>query len=217
MNPAKLVTVSIVNWMTRGFTQQCIESIQRFYPDVPIIMIDNGSCDPSLLFVASCSNVIRILNPTNIGHGPAMDQVMRLAQTSYVFTFDSDCEMMGEGLLELLLEQVNGVYAAGLLVNVDNNGRNVRSKKALLSTAYIHPRAAMFDRKRYFKLEPFSDHGAPCIQNMQSAQYHDFTLVDVPEIEEYFVHEKRGSWPPDYQTKPTISFMRDDTRAGVKK
>src|SRR5215210_2081905 len=92
------ISAVVVNYRTLELTRACVESLLAHYPDLTVILIDNGSGDESSRYVCrlgeTMSNVRAVLNPRNLYHGPALDQGVRLARTKYVFTLDSDCEIL---------------------------------------------------------------------------------------------------------------------------
>ena len=174
------VTAIIINCRTLRLTQKCIESVLQFYPNIPIVFIDNGSKDKSTRYVRRMAerydNIVGVLNKRNCGHGPGMHQGLTLVKTTrYVLTFDTDCRMKQAGLVEAMLGCFNSkVYAVGYLQHVDDMGHDVAKGQGY---PYVHPAVMMLDRKKYFKLTPFNHHGAPCVMNMRDAVRHKYRLV----------------------------------------
>jgi hypothetical protein len=57
-------------------------------------------------------------------------------------------------------------------------------------TYYVHPFAAVIDRRKYFTLPPFVHHGAPLYRNMWGATKAGYHLRHVT-IEDHVVHRRR--------------------------
>jgi GT2 family glycosyltransferase len=192
------ITVIIVNYRTRAFTQRAVEGLRSFYPETPLLLIDNGSNDDSTKYIASIGDqdphTRAILNALNRYHGPAMDQGIRHSETRFVFTLDSDCEVQQGGFLEQMLKYFDNPlsYAVGWLVNMDRYGfqKDADARQTLIP--YIHPHAMLLDRDKYLSLPPFVHHGSPCLTNMRAAQENGYTVRDFP-IAGYVLHYGRGT------------------------
>jgi GT2 family glycosyltransferase len=194
----KEITVIIVNYRTRAFTQRVVEGLRSFYPTMPLLLIDNGSNDDSTQYIVSITDqdphTRSILNTCNHYHGPAMDQGIRHSTTRFVFTLDSDCEVQQGGFLEQMLNYFDDpqTYAVGWLVNMDHYGFQKDSDVRQTLVPYIHPSAMLLDRDKYLSLPPFVHHGSPCLTNMRAAQENGYTVRDFP-IAEYILHYGRGT------------------------
>lgn len=197
MTDLRDITAIIVNYKTLDLTAACVESVLAIYPDVPLILVDNGSADSSTQYIVDQArlhpHVVALLNSTNRYHGPAMDQAIRLSRTPYVFTLDSDCEILGGGLLEGLRAAFVDplLYAAGELRHIDPFGYDLRPGIPYY-THYIHPYAMMLDRAKYLSLRPFIHHGSPCIKNMRAAQLRGLHFYDFA-VAEYVWHHWQGT------------------------
>ena len=191
------VTTLIVNYKTLRLTRICVESFLDFYPSAKMLLIDNGSFDASTVYIEHMAsryeNVNQILYQKNIYHGPALDQGIRAAQTGYVFTLDSDCEVVRGGFLEEMLHQFENplLYATGNLTYKNRHGFNCK-KEDKRAIKYINPHAMMIETYKYQMLSPFFHHGAPCIKNMSDAERKGFLVENFP-IEPYIRHEGRGT------------------------
>jgi glycosyltransferase involved in cell wall biosynthesis len=207
-NPAersvdRSITALVVNYRTAELTRRCVDSLLAQYPTVQLLVIDNNSADESTAYVSGLAteheNVRVQLNDRNIYHGPALDQGLRLAQTPFVFTLDSDCEVFGSGFLEQMLSRFDDplLYAVGELryknrfgytyANWDVDGRD---RPAWIP--YIHPYAMLLDRRKYLTLPPFIHHGAPCIKNMRAARRAGYVVRHFP-VYEVVRHEHGGT------------------------
>jgi glycosyltransferase involved in cell wall biosynthesis len=197
------ITAVVVNYRTLALTRACVESFLAHYPDLALILIDNGSGDESSGYVLELGetlpNVRAVLNPRNLYHGPALDQGVRLAATQYVFTLDSDCEIRRGGFLEKMLSQFEdpSTYAVGGLRYKNRFGFTYGYGEAAESESrrripYIHPYAMLLDRGKYLDLRPFIHHGAPCIRNMEDAQRAGYRVAHFP-IGDFVFHRMEGT------------------------
>lgn len=203
------ITVLIVNYKTRDYTRRAIESVRQYYADVALIVIDNGSKDESAEFLRELkqrdSNACVVINDNNRYHGPAMDQGIRLATTPYIFTLDSDAEVIKGGFLEQMTElfRDQSVYAVGELRYKNRFGYTYGYVTSDGHTAhanpenrrripYVHPYAMLLDRTKYGRLHPFVHHGAPCLKNMRDAKRVGYLVRHFP-IGGFVIHHLEGT------------------------
>lgn len=197
MNSLDDVTVLITNYKTYELTAQCVSSLLTHYPEVNVLLIDNGSQDESTAYIQRVSeeheNVKSLINEQNRYHGPAMDQGIRVSNTRYVFTLDSDCEIIKKGLLERMVKEFEEptLYAIGRLVYMDRYGYETTSKLHK-RIKYVHPYAMLLDKQKYLCLKRFVHHGSPCIQNMKDAQRSGYKLMNFP-LHDFIFHHGRGT------------------------
>lgn len=197
------VTAVVVNYRTLELTRRCVESFRERYPGVALLLIDNGSGDESTDYVRAAGqelrNVTVQLNDHNLYHGPALDQGIRLANTDYAFTLDSDCEVRVGGFLEQMQQRFDDarVYAVGELRYKNRFGftyaygyENPQPRPRWIP--YAHPYAMLLDRRKYLGLRPFVHHGAPCIRNMEDAKRKGYIVVDFP-VGDSVAHEMQGT------------------------
>jgi len=208
------VTVVSVNFQTLALIQDCIRSLRRFYPGVSLLIVDNGSHDSSTRYICNLarrSKVTRaLLNEDNVGHGPALHQAILAAQTRYVFTLDSDCQVIAGGFLEQMLEffQDDQVYAVGAIrywvSTRPASGAVLRAHQPSVQRAeafshegsrYVpgaHPARMLLDREKYLELPPFRHHGTPAFWNMREASRRGLRLARFP-IARYVRHLRAGT------------------------
>jgi glycosyltransferase involved in cell wall biosynthesis len=198
---ASSVTALVVNYKTLELTQRCIQTLVTHYPLLPIVLIDNGSGDASSAFIAQVAseheNVRSHMNARNLYHGPALDQGMRLADTPYVLTLDSDCEILDGGFIESMLREFDdpALYALGELRYKNRFGYTYGywySEPRAGWIPYVHPYAMLVDRGKYLDLPPFVHHGAPCIKNMRGARRAGYSVRHFP-IYDFVRHHLRGT------------------------
>ena len=198
MDIDKKVTAVIINYQTPDLTVRAVESYRASYPDLPLLLIDNGSEDRSHQVLQSYHQLTPALvqfikNNRNLFHGPAMHQALQLITTDFVLFLDSDCEITEGGFIERmlgLLESDARNYAAGKLAYMNKRGYDVaQNEKAI---PYIRPLCMLIERHLYFTLPPFLHHGTPCLDNMRQATAQGYRLVDFP-VFDYVVHKGRGT------------------------
>ncbi|SHK68803.1 glycosyltransferase family 2 protein [Rhodothermus profundi] len=190
------VTAVVINYQTPDLLEVAVRSFRRYYPMVPLLIVDNGSRDHSRQvieqLIAEGHAAVRALwLPENIYHGPAMHRAMEAITTPYVYFFDSDTETRRGGFLEPMIAALEAdpqAYGAGRIVEVDRR-RGFRKAGGLpvLATPYLLLRRAF-----YFRLPPFIHHGLPTLQNFRAAEQAGYRLVSFP-IETYVHHLGRGT------------------------
>lgn len=197
MSDAATITTLIINYKTSDLLRGCVESFRVHYPQVPLLLIDNGSADDSTAYIrqvaATTPRVQCLLNPRNLFHGPALDQGIRHCATPYVFLLDSDCLVLQTGFLEQMrqiLEQ-RGAYAVGRLQTKNRFGYDVLpgTQGAI---PYGDPHALLLRKSIYLLLPPFVHHGAPGLQNMRQAWRRQQPVVAFP-IHQFVQHLGRGT------------------------
>jgi len=113
----KKVSAIIVNWNGKNETADCIQSLlDQDYPDVEIIVSDNGSTDGSSEFLRErFSTSIRLLeNGRNLGFGTAVNRGLAVAGGDFLIFLNNDLVLEPDSVGELaaLLESDDGIGAA---------------------------------------------------------------------------------------------------------
>ena len=175
----------IVHYQTPDLLKKAVESFKYHYPEIPLVVLDNGSDSEVVNQVAewidSKSNTQWVRLPNNMYHGPAMDFAARqIVKSKYVFFLDSDTETKARGFLEQILERLESDgknYAAGMFNRVNKRGfsTNKPSGEIILQTPYM-----VVKRLLYIQLPPFIHHGQPTLQNFREAWLKGFQLVEYP-------------------------------------
>lgn len=200
----KNLTGLVVSYNTKELLQTAIESLRRFYPELPILIVDSSTpendCYQYTKNLAELdSNIERIYISGNIGHGQGMDQGIRKIKTKNVLLFDSDIEMRSPCITQMLVALRSDQYGIGQIVSVDKNGSNSEDG---IQIAYLHPHFCIINRERYFDYAPFVHHGAPLIKAMRDINQvsAESELVDF-DVSVYVYHEGRGTRnlnPPEF-------------------
>jgi len=140
----KDITAITCNWLTARRTLGAIKSFNKFYPDVPFIVIDDGSdpddkykfnkiysnniyCrdliyDPDNDKLKDIPNVKYIQVPTHRRHGESIDYVLPQIKTKWVFHMDSDVRLIKAGLIEYMMEGIkDNICGIGIEKTRNNN------------------------------------------------------------------------------------------------
>ena len=187
------ISVVSINYRTPLLLDECVRSFTDFYPDIPFLIVDNGSQDDSLETIRKLEQdlpgVSSVLFEENRYHGPAMDAALRRLESDYVFFLDSDTVTKQGGFLEEMaaLCAPPTCYGVGKIVHINRRGFAVLSGLPALASAYM-----LIDRKLYLTLPPFVHHGFPGLQNFRAAREAGFRLAEYP-INEYIHHLGRGT------------------------
>lgn len=115
INNFPLISIIVPTFNGLNFLKKCIPSlIQTNYPNLEIIVIDNGSTDKSASFLESnYPSVILIQFKHNMGIAYAYNAGIKLSSGSYVSFVNNDMEFDSNWLISLLLTLVNNDKIAG--------------------------------------------------------------------------------------------------------
>ena len=189
------ITTVIVNYQTPDYLEIAVSRFKRKYPDIPLLIIDNGSKDNSPQLIDElCKNhrlTVSEKLSENIFHGPAMDLAARkLVETDFIFFLDSDTETLKSGFLEAMYELLNENtqnYASGELLNVNKRGYRAEEGIRILQTPYM-----LLKREIYLQLSPFIHHGQPTMFNYENAAEKGYVLKEYP-VSDFIDHKWRGT------------------------
>lgn len=193
-----VVTAVVINFQTPDLTERAVRSFRSVYPDVQLLLIDNGSGDGSVpvlraLKTLNDATTEIVENATNMHHGPAMDQAFRATKTPLVFFLDSDCEVRRGGFLETMIMLINADpknYAVGKKIFMNNRGFDTKDEPG--AHPYIRPICMLVRREAYIRLPPFERHGAPCLANFIAANNAGLELIPF-RVEDFVDHKGRGT------------------------
>lgn len=199
----KNITILICQRNTNDLIRLCLDSLLRFYPDIPILIVDGSSTDKSISYLKYKELIhpnikIWIRNGIN-SHGITMNEALKQhIKTRYVLLCDSDIIMERGGLIEDMLSEFYKdelLYAIGSLMLVTRSNYGCGSPKDESDILrYAHPSFSIYDSEKYIQLNvSFTDHGAPCIYNMLEAEKKGLHIGYYP-VDKYISHLSGGSW-----------------------
>ena len=188
------VVAIVVNFQTPDLLDTAVRSFKRFYPDVPLTIIDNGSRDDSPATIARIESEVPSVRSLylseNVYHGPAMHQGLMESRAAFTYVFDSDTETVRSGFLEAMLELLEAdaeAYGAGQVVQVDRRGFARETGIPVLASAHM-----LLKTDLYRSLPPFIHHGLPALANFRAAYNRGYRLLSWP-IGDYVHHLGRGT------------------------
>ncbi len=190
-----LVTAAVINYQTPDLLTDAVRSFRKYYRDVPLIVVENGSMDDSFeciktLQAAFPDSITLIRNAENLYHGPAMDQAIRSSKTPFVYVFDSDTRTKSGGFLEAMTKMMTEdsmCYAVGKIVTVNRRGFAATAGTPVPVSAFM-----LIRKEKYELLAPFEHHGLPVLKNCIDAARNGWRICSYP-VEEYVEHFGRGT------------------------
>jgi glycosyltransferase involved in cell wall biosynthesis len=145
------VTAVTFNYSTGRMTKGAAVNFKKFYPDVPLLIVDDGSQTERAQQVFNASynrgpenakgkrdtdlEVLKGIPGTefipfedHMGHGVTIDRTIPLIKTDLMLTMDSDMRIVEPGLIEEYLEKYNedpeNIYAVGTQTTKDFMGKD---------------------------------------------------------------------------------------------
>jgi len=164
----KDITGITVCYNTKDLIARAYNSVRKFHPNIPIIIIDgsdsNNSCATYVKTLASSLTIVKSLG-YNIGHGRGMHMGIGLVKTKYALIFDSDTEMLKSPVNQMMKMMEEDTFGVGYIEKTDFGGyeygvRPQHTKQGLM--LYLHPYFQLINIKNYHKFHPYVHHGAPC-------------------------------------------------------
>ena len=87
-----LISVIVANWNGRRYLEKCLASLAaQTYPALEVIVVDNGSSDGSVLWIAKHFPAVQVIaNPNNRGFAVANNQGIALSRGAFVALLNND-------------------------------------------------------------------------------------------------------------------------------
>jgi hypothetical protein len=147
-----------------SYNQDCvitaIESIRRFYPELPLIIVDGSTEKKVREFFDNLDNCQTVYVDFNISHGRGLHLGITISPTEYVLCFDTDIEMI-EPCVEKMLELFKlDTLMVGKTVKLAQKSHGVDLHDGSDFT-YIYPHFHIINRYNYRKYYPYIHSGAP--------------------------------------------------------
>lgn len=97
-------SIVIVNWNGKQYLGECLSALMaQTYSPIEIILVDNGSEDGSVDFVAESFPEVRIIeNGENLGFAAGNNVAIRVARGDYIITLNNDTRAEPDWLEELV-------------------------------------------------------------------------------------------------------------------
>lgn len=113
-----LASIIVVNWNGQHLLKECIDSLlAQTYPNLEILLVDNGSTDDSVTFLQTTyptTPTLRILQlPANIGFSGGNNAGAKLAHGEFLLLINNDAIAEPEWATELITAAIQHPNAAG--------------------------------------------------------------------------------------------------------
>lgn len=201
----------VVNWMTSGRTIGAINSIKKYYPDMPIYIVDDGThekdesefrqiygkdefqCDkiydPDVTRLMNIGNTTLIRQNHHLRHGEAIDYAISvLKDKKWVLHLDSDARLIKPGIVEYMLKDVgDNVCQIGMSKTQDHNYPHVANFCMMFRLDLGWNFAASFKPIYKLRLEAGTRYS-------KTLKQYGYTIVDKPGLKDYFIHLR---WTPE--------------------
>ena len=159
------ITALTIVYKTPDLIKKAYESFRIFYPDIPLVIVNNsGQDDPCTVYIDyldSIDNELTIINnKKNEGHGTSFNQGMDIIKTDYVYYFDSDVIMFKGDVLEEMLNLINeNIYGIGKMIYTDMGGRNIPNNYEGEKLKFFYCVAGLINRNMYYKFHRWTRFG----------------------------------------------------------
>lgn len=133
-NPAQRISVIIPVYNTGHWLKECVESVlSQTYPDLEILLIDDGSTDSSAALCDSYAKAysqVKVHHQTNKGLSAARNTGLDMASGGYIFFLDSDDYLKKDALEQMYrtLTQHNADLVIGAYERVSVTGETLSSE-----------------------------------------------------------------------------------------
>jgi len=183
-----LITGLTVCSDTADLMQRAYESVRKFHPSMPLIIIDGSTAgDPCTDYVNSIAGPLTtIIRPGyNIGHGRGMDMGLGKISTPYALVFDSDIEMLKSPVDDMLAQMELDTFGIGYTEKTGLDGFEYGSRehhKEQESMKMLHPYFQLISVANYHRYHPYVHHGAPCFLSARDIHNRGLTGKIIKEF-----------------------------------
>jgi hypothetical protein len=138
------LSIIIVNWNTKEYLLQCVDSILQNKGSIPmeIIVIDNGSRDRSGEEVKRQFPGLHLIeNGRNLGFAKAVNQGLRVSSGKYSLLLNPDTQLREEGiekLVSFMESHAEAGIAGAQLLNGDGSKQNSIANFPTLTTELLN-------------------------------------------------------------------------------
>jgi len=205
MNDIVAITL---NWLTARRTLGAVKSIKKYYPKMPLYIIDDGSDEkdkgkffqvyraesyrPEVIYDPDTDklekwvldNVAKYIQvPTHRRHGEAIDYAMKHINSKWIFHIDSDTRLIKPGVIEYMMKDVDDTFCTVGIQRVQNPAYPQVSGSIFLCRQDLY--------KQYdLKMKPIYDLGLgpmTAYNKFLTDHGHKIKFLD-GEIKDYYVH-----------------------------
>ena len=216
------VSILTVNYNTPFFLIGLLESIEKFYPNLKVYIVDGSDKKEEIKkakrIVKGKKNVVLYSLGKNIHHGPGLHYGIKKIKNKYILLIDSDSLILKDGLIENLYSNLKDGYGTGIIEYIDDKGKNVAKGQGI---PYLHPRCALIAKAKYLQYKPAIKHGAPFIETMTDIFAHGDagTLIEYDDIDTYYHHIGSGTvtHTGGYNFKPKKSYLHNKVLYFIKR
>ena len=151
------ITGITVCYNTKDFMKAAYDSIRKFHPDMPIVVVNGSDLnDPCTLYLSSIrSNNTKVMAMgRNIGHGRGLDYGIRRVNTKYAMLFDTDIEMLKSPVKQMLNKMEDDSFGIGSVSKIGYDGNNCgksKGHKIKGCLSYLHPFFQIINVANYLK------------------------------------------------------------------
>ena len=165
----KNITALTVFYKTTHLVDISLKALRVFYPDIKLIVVNNSpeddECTTALVeFAKEDKKTLIVQLDKNYGHGPGLNRGMEYVETPFVYIFDSDSEIIKEGMLENMVNVIDShTYGTGFtrITSLGGSHRDGGSLDDPDVMTYLHPLACVISMHQYNKFPKFTSGGAP--------------------------------------------------------
>jgi GT2 family glycosyltransferase len=103
-----MVSVIVLNWNGKKYIEQCLQSVlSQVYPDIEIIVVDNGSNDGSVEIIKEQFKNVRLIeNVRNLGFGGGNNIGIRHARGELIAVLNNDA-MMDKACIQEMVKTIH--------------------------------------------------------------------------------------------------------------
>jgi glycosyltransferase involved in cell wall biosynthesis len=179
----KKVTVAIATYNMAGFLRDAIDSaLAQDYPNLEVLVIDDGSTDETREVVKSFGRRVRYHHQDNGGVATALNKALELARGEFVHLLDAD-DILTQGSVRRLADLLDRYPSAGMAhadaIVIDSGGNVTGERRApgsfagrhvipspeifkqLLHGCHITTSAVMLRKTTMKKVAPFRQKAVP--------------------------------------------------------
>lgn len=208
-------SIIIPNWNGQKFLKTCLDSLQaQSFSDFEIILVDNGSTDDSIKYVAKNYPKIKIIAlPKNIGFAGGVNTGIKVAQGKIITLLNNDTELDVDWLKEIdsaATEQPEAGFFATKMLDFKHRdiidscgnglawsgrsyaiGRNQKNDQKWSKTRFVFGAcggAAAYRRELFNKVGLFDETFFSYLEDVDldfRAQLQGFKCLFVPEAKVY--------------------------------